>query len=65
MKKLFALLAISGITTFYACSNAEKQEEQTSEQTSTEQTSTEQTTVPADSTAATPADSTHPAEGQH
>ncbi|MCX7729033.1 MAG: hypothetical protein N2203_06150 [Bacteroidia bacterium] len=61
MKKVFALLAISGITAFYACSNAEKKEE-TTEQTTTEQT--QQTTAPADSTAA-PADTAHHAEGQH
>jgi len=62
MKKVIALLAISGMTAFYACSNAEKQEE-----TTTEQTTTEQTTAPADSSAqqSAPADTAHHAEGQH
>ncbi|GIV29531.1 MAG: hypothetical protein KatS3mg028_0597 [Bacteroidia bacterium] len=66
MKKVFALIAISGMTAFYACSNAEKQEETTTtEQTTTEQT--EQTTAPADSATSAPADSSAaaPAEGQH
>lgn len=64
MKKVFALLAISGMTAFYACSNAEKQEETTTEQTTTEQT--QETAAPADSTAQTaPADTAHHAEGQH
>jgi len=72
MKKVIALLAISGMTAFYACSNAEKQEETTTEQTTTEQTTTEQTTTeqttaPADSSAqkSAPADTAHHAEGQH
>ncbi|RME17673.1 MAG: hypothetical protein D6799_03665 [Bacteroidetes bacterium] len=62
MKKVIALIAISGMTAFYACSNAEKQEETTT----TEQTTTEQTTAPADSAAQTaPADTAHHTEGQH
>jgi hypothetical protein len=67
MRKVIALLAISGMTAFYACSNAEKQEETTTEQTTTEQTTTEQTTAPADSSAqqSAPADTAHHAEGQH
>jgi hypothetical protein len=56
MKKVLALVAISGMATFYACSNSEKQEE----------TTTEQTSAPADSTQqAAPADTAHHAEGQH
>lgn len=67
MKKVITLLAISGMTAFYACSNAEKQEETTTEQTTTEQTTTEQTTAPADTAAqeSAPADTAHNAEEQH
>lgn len=61
MKKLFALLAVSGMAAFYACGGAEKHEENTTEQTQTEQT----TTAPADSSNHAAADTTHPAEGQH
>ncbi|GAB4448754.1 MAG: hypothetical protein OHK0036_04690 [Bacteroidia bacterium] len=65
MKKVFAILAISGMTAFYACSGGEKQEETTTtEQTTTEQT--QETTAPADSTQqSAPADTANHAEGQH
>ncbi len=70
MKKVIALLAISGMTAFYACSNAEKQEETTTEQTTTEQTTAEQTnneetSAPADSSAHESAPAENNAEGQH
>lgn len=67
MKKVFALLAISGMATFYACGGGENKEE-TTEQT-TEQTTTEQTTTAATATGdsaqqAAPADTSAQKQGQ-
>lgn len=64
MKKVLALVAISGMAAFYACGNGEKQEETTTTTTESTQT-TEQTSVPADTSALQTQDTAHHTESQH